>query len=665
MTPYRFLQNHGKHLMAVFSVFLMIAFTLPSAYKRAAGASPVIATIGDGEKIHGDEAYNAKKAWELLNTIPVRGGTLGMVLGPAAATHISKHPVEFLLLQKEAEKMGVSINRDQLETELANTPGLITTDDDRNAAIRRAVSGLLLIRSAFERAAGAVKISEPMVKQDLAQIGQTITVNTVEFNAAKYTDKVKSPTADQLKTQFEKYADQLKGGVSSSNPHGFGYRYPDRVKLQYIVVPRAEVRKMVEASKDEYAWRVEAQKQYIQNPEKYKATQPAESSNNPFSLGTGGVKTKATTKPFAEAEADIKKALIEQETNRRMAAIMERINSTMATDWVGYSNALNVANATTEATTTTSSTTAPSSATTAPSISVASSLKAPYNGFEYLQKLAAAIQAEFKVLPTVVSVADKWQTANDISKLPGIGKVTLREAPFAEYATRMAAPFVAPEFRSRSEVLKILEPTQAMIDENGSTYVARLSEADPSHKPATFVEVEQAVRDDVISAAAYDLAKADAEKLLDAARQKGLTTADAAPRPILPVGPLTNRAEQAVPVLNLTGPAAIDFLRGAFALITTPTSRPSGQPVALIEIPRDGRAIVTELAKVQASWTQKSLPFEVAQVHAMASDRLKQDFARNWFDFDSLATRLKYVPDKDFKDTEAVAPPPQPVAPTF
>jgi hypothetical protein len=49
-----------------------------------------------------------------------------------------------------------------------------------------------------------------------------------------------------------------------------------------------------------------------------------------------------------------------------------------------------------------------------------------------------------------------------------------------------------------------------MTDENGSTYIARLTEADPSHKPGTFVEVEQAVRADVIKAA-YDLAKADAK----------------------------------------------------------------------------------------------------------------------------------------------------------
>src|SRR4051812_30314094 len=107
---YRLLQKHGKHLMAVFSVFLMIAFTLPSAMKRAGGSSPVIATYADGDKIHADEAYNSRKHWELLNSIPLRQGPLGMVaLGPAAAEHIAKHPIEFLLLQKEAEKMGVTV----------------------------------------------------------------------------------------------------------------------------------------------------------------------------------------------------------------------------------------------------------------------------------------------------------------------------------------------------------------------------------------------------------------------------------------------------------------------------------------------------------------------------------------------------------------------------
>jgi hypothetical protein len=222
---YRLLQKHGKHLMAVFSVFLMIAFTLPSAMKRATGASPVVATIDNGEKLHADEVYNAKKSWELLNTIPVRGGTLGMVLGPAAATHISKHPVEFLLLQKEAEKMGVTINRDQLETELANTPGLITTDDDRNQAIRRSVSGLLLNCSAFERAAGAVKISDPMVSRHWAQIDRRSRSTPSSSTPLSTLDKVKSPPPT-AQAQFEKYADQPRRSVLEADLHGFGYRYP-------------------------------------------------------------------------------------------------------------------------------------------------------------------------------------------------------------------------------------------------------------------------------------------------------------------------------------------------------------------------------------------------------------------------------------------------------
>src|SRR5438105_14600568 len=124
---YRLLQKHGKHLMAVFSVFLMIAFTLPSAMKRATGATPVIASI-EGDKIHADEYTDAKKSWELLNSIALRNGPLGAVaLGPAAAEYITKHPVEFLLLQKEAQKMGVSVSSDELESNFRNINGGLMT----------------------------------------------------------------------------------------------------------------------------------------------------------------------------------------------------------------------------------------------------------------------------------------------------------------------------------------------------------------------------------------------------------------------------------------------------------------------------------------------------------------------------------------------------------
>ena len=72
---YRFLQIHGKKLMAVFSAFLMIAFALPSASKYAGGSDPTVGRIGAGrDKVRASEVYNAKRSWDTLKNIPRRDG---------------------------------------------------------------------------------------------------------------------------------------------------------------------------------------------------------------------------------------------------------------------------------------------------------------------------------------------------------------------------------------------------------------------------------------------------------------------------------------------------------------------------------------------------------------------------------------------------------------
>ena len=55
--------------------------------------------------------------------------------------------------------------------------------------------------------------------------------------------------------QFNKFADVLPADFNTAenkpggpNPFGFGYKYPDRVKLQYIAVPRELVRQAVRSA---------------------------------------------------------------------------------------------------------------------------------------------------------------------------------------------------------------------------------------------------------------------------------------------------------------------------------------------------------------------------------------------------------------------------------
>ncbi len=646
---YKFLQNHGKKIMAVMSAGLMIAFIVPSASKYGGGSNPTIARLGD-EKITSVEAFNARQSWDLLKRVPLgERGSLASILGPHAYAEIERRPILFLLLQREARQMGVAVSEDQLNELMTNLPGLKTNDPDRNERVRGALGELMLVRQASLRAASAVKISHPMVQRQLAESGQSLTADVADFTTAKYMDKAQTPppTAEQLKAQFEKFGEEIKGTPSESNPFGFGYKYPHRVKLQYIAIPRSDVRKAVEATRSAYQWEVDSRIYYRQHQDQFKAA-PSTQAEQSFNLSSPT--TRATTKPFEQARDEIKDRLINEETSKRMNAIRDRIASVLAGDYVAYQNAAG-----------------PSAATQPATQPVpASSLGVPYTSFDYLKKVAEDVQSrkELGVLPTVVSVADKWLTDEDLSKLAGIGAATMSGDPMPRYIIGYSAPFVAPEQRGESAVLKLMEPTRPMLDSANSIYIARVTAAEPAHKPATIAEVEPQVRGDIITARAYELAKADAQKLLDQARQKGLHEA-AATQPVVTVGPLANQPGKTVPQLALMGPPADRFTAATFKLLSTPTSRPSGKPVVLIELPRDNRVMVAELNKVEAMWPEGATELHEARLQKMLSDAIGQRFTQEWFDYDSVAARTKYKPEAKYEDHDTGAPPPEPAPPLF
>src|SRR3954452_24413505 len=105
---YRFIQKFGKQIMAVFSVFLMIAFAYTGKNSGGAtGRNPLIGQM-NGQKVYNSELTNARASWELLKRLPWRESlTQAHRLGPDAYFQISKHPVMLLLLQKEAQRIGV------------------------------------------------------------------------------------------------------------------------------------------------------------------------------------------------------------------------------------------------------------------------------------------------------------------------------------------------------------------------------------------------------------------------------------------------------------------------------------------------------------------------------------------------------------------------------
>jgi hypothetical protein len=670
---YRFIQKYKKKLLAVFAVGLMIVFILPTTLQSGSAGERVLAYIGD-EELLASEIQQAAQEWQLLSEL--RAGPQSRFSGPLPFTFrlgwnetselellqgrppvpvqaITTDPRLFLLLQKEARRMGVAVSEDQLQEVLINELPPAQNRETQEL-LTHAVRSFMLVQNAFERAASVVKVSEPVRKHALAQQMQTLDLRLVEFAGTEFAGAVPPPTTQQAAEHFKRYADTPREAINEeTNPFGFGYRFPNRVKFQYVAIPRAEVRKAIEASREPYQWEVELQKYYQQNlkqfPVTQPATQPATAAADALTLGATrpAATTAPTTRPFAEVREEIKNRIIAPEVDRRVAEIQSRITTAMNADYQAYSKA--------------------TAASTQPATAPASSLGPQYASFEYLQKLAEVIQRDHKVLPTVTSLQDEFRGETELRALPNIGQAQLGDGPrLPEYLTTRAEVYVSDEQRGDPDVLSRLEPSQPLRDDLDNVYIVRITDAEPAHAPKDMSAVADAVRDDYIAAQSFAQAKEAASKLLAAAEQSGDfgAAAKAAGRNLVNAGPVQNRAQSEIPNFPLTSPANEQFIRESFELLSRAATQPAGKnAMTLIELPQAGKVVVVELTDVDPTYTEDTLALEQSRVRQGIASELRRMFELQWFTPENIRQRLAYRTNDDAPP--APAAPAQPRPPMF
>ncbi len=532
------------------------------------------------------------------------------------------------LLIKEAQLMGVVVNPDDVETVLRNDLPPSVANSDHADDYRLAIADALRVRQAFLRASSVIKVSTPMRQHDLATLLQQISVNLVEFDAAKFKDKVPAPTPEQLKEQYEKYRETLPGNSGSGNPFGFGYKYPDRVKLQYIEVRRSEVRRAVQTAKTEHRWEVDSYKYYLLHQDQFATTQPAATQptgGNSMSLDTPA--KGPTTRPFPQVADQVKQHLIEQETTKLEMQVFEKISAALGGDYMSYSGAV------------------PQGA-TQPTTMPLSSVRVPYNTFDYLKALAAQIQSTDGVLPVVTSVNDHFVSPAEAMKLPGIGQAKVEQEDLASYLERSVTEF-NPNNQNGNGTLALWQPSSALKDDLDDLFVLRVTDAQAAHVPASLAEVQDQVRQDWIKKQAYDMAHASAEKVLNEAKVDGLrSAAQQDGLKIITTGGFMNKSNADIPGYHLPPAAKQPFIDGCFELLSTPRPQPGALPLRVVEMPQAGLADTAELISVTPIFKPQDEQIAMAEADHYAMQRQLRPFGQDWFDYDSVVSRLQYRPEQ-------------------
>lgn len=729
----RTLRKYGKEIMAVLGVLLMIAFALPSAcssnYRRAdtalgtlrngkealtareyntytqqwqylkrnLGPAVISAVLGGLSEIGDDDLVlvlgTRQIASEMNQMVSLRGGNpmayfqqlqqrrdLAVLMqfeqrGESAFAQLDDNPEMFALLAKESELMGIGAHADVVESTLVRLGISQETMPDEYGAMRQSLRTLLAIDTTANVAASVAKVSQPQLLSHLASQRQELAVNLVEFSAKDFMAKVPAPTDDQVKAQFDKYKDvevDPTPDATSKNPLGFGYKYPNRVKYDAVLIRKEDIRKGVPAIDD-----VEAREFYLRNKTQFiGTTQPT--TQDTLSLSNGPTTRQQT---YAESREKILKQLTDQRADELETKVRDAVRSTLRTDFEAYRAATKGAAGTTK----------PSAAAAAP----ASSLGVPYNTYDYLKKLRDKIQADHNVLLTIEQ-QDGWQTPTqlDESKLGKNGYSTESGLSLPRFLTSRVEAFVPEGLRKElasrggdNKPAMTWEPSPLFHDVTDDVAIVRATAADPSHIPASLDEVKEKVVADAKLAAAYDAAHKAAQATLDAARSSNkwlATVAADGKEKVITTGlfsPASSGMSTPLPVpgYDLKGPALAQFVQGAFKLLsqaprtggtaprapstqsttqpttapiakapTTPATMPVAEfkdhPIGLIDLPSEGNVIVAEVDQLKPTWTKDLESFFTARTAFEARMGLEQALRAAWLQYDAVTTRLGYVP---------------------
>ena len=510
---YKFIDRNKKKMIAVFGVMLMIVFVIPSTFMGNTGRDVVLGRMGD-TKITGQEVQQAKEHLQTLkqyrfSPLVHMGEPNAMPWTPEGPIfrELEQHPEAWVLLQNEAKAAGAHVTDEQVQATAGGMMGDLLTmapTAEVNDRIYPALKSYLLVRAGVDRAAGDVKVSQPRVRDAIARAIQETKLDVVEFSAEEFKGQVPAPTPEQVQAHYAKYADVYPdaSGMTTTSPSQFGYKLPDRVRLQFVQLNEQQVLEQylkTLAPEENWALGVAAKKYYNDPrnaaefrappaPTSIPATGPATTQGSTLPATTQSATTQSattqpavaapTTRPFAEIESGLRQRALRGElptagasvkaVQEKYAAHQNRLREALQQQFAGDYRAFASAGG---------PATAPASD---PATTPTTGPAAPFPSVEYLQALADRFEKEHGVRPMVTSLSGDWKPTSDLEGIPGIGRAVAGGSPFTQLVLNATERSRTVNFGPQGPQL----PPMAQPSTQATTQPATAPATSPSTRPA-------------------------------------------------------------------------------------------------------------------------------------------------------------------------------------
>ena len=333
--------------------------------RRATGMHKTMAYFGDNRKITSNDLYvqaqreldvfRSLAADVLLRNQDLRGILLGELLfaeqqtSPALISHIRrtirtnryrisdkqindmyKRPVPssiyWLLLKNEAQLAGIRVPIEQAgevlgqvipqlfngQTYSQRIGDLISQYGLPEKQLLTIFSELLAVMQYAQMICSNEDVTSSQISRAIASEQESIDVELVEFDPAVFAEAQAQISNEELLGHFDKYKKFFAGDVSEGNPYGFGYKLPDRVQLEYIVVRLDDISPLINPpthqQKEDY---------YQKHREQLFTEQVPSDPNDPNSP------LKQQTKSYAEVSDIISDQILKDKINSTANRILQ------------------------------------------------------------------------------------------------------------------------------------------------------------------------------------------------------------------------------------------------------------------------------------------------------------------------------------------------------
>jgi hypothetical protein len=371
MNLMKWLRKNNTKLMAVVVIVLMIAFIGGSSFRMifrgSGGLNQAIAHYGHNKKItRGErmeagqelEVLTALRADEILRNQDLRGLLLSELLfaqsrSSGAAMEVARQMIQrnryrisdrqlndiyknreapsdiyWILLREEAASAGIYIRTEdvgellgQIVPRLYGSSTFTYTDLMKSLVKRFNVSEqyilttfgkLLAVLQYAQTACSVENVTAAQIRHIASREAETVNAEFVRLEASAFADKSQTPPEEAVTEQFNKYKTEFPGAGSAANPFGFGYKLPDLVQFDYIVLKLPDVESIIKPPTPE-----EAEQYYQQNRAQLYSERVPSNPNDPNSP------TVSRAKSYAEVADTVMSQLRRQRIVTKAEQILE------------------------------------------------------------------------------------------------------------------------------------------------------------------------------------------------------------------------------------------------------------------------------------------------------------------------------------------------------